>query len=104
MEYLIAAFLLVALPLAGLFGCRTRLLRSMWALILTGEAFACGWGLSSFIGAMSAWNRYGEPAPSHHMTIVFAIVVAILSFMVIIIAPGIKTGGGDARGRDPEDS
>lgn len=87
MEYLILAVVVGLIPLVGLFMSRSYVLCSFWALLVTIEAFACGWGLSMFAAAMGAWNRYGEPAPPHRLAITFGLVAAFVSFMIAMIRP-----------------
>ncbi len=87
MEYVILAVMLGIVPCVGLFTSRSYALCSFWALVVTIEAFAIGWGLSMFVAAMSAWNRYGEPAPPHRLAITFGLVAAFVSFMIAMIRP-----------------
>jgi len=74
----------VIIPLIGLFRFQSVALRVVCALIITIEAFCCGWVLSSIVSAFQAWNRYGEPSPPYLLGGVFAAVAAAITLVIAI--------------------
>ena len=87
MGNLFLALILGLIPIVGLFAFGSLGLRTCCALLVTGEAFACGWGLSMFISAMSAWNRYGEPNPPYGLAVAFAVVTALITLPIAMYRP-----------------